>query len=849
LSLQSKNGIVYYVNTDTGEEQESEPESLYIAKAMRKVEDAENLLVEHKKLQTKYKDLEMKKREADLIANKAKTEMNSLRSVDKNWRESAKTVYLSINNMKNVFESQCDQAMNTLSAVAKVTARVQQKTPLVVAAKLYVAELQAKNRKLESLVGELSAKIRYQTIELEEKQSKIDRLSHGLDEEIERLTRPMREKLSECMTMVMKEKANRAQERRDLAALWPEGADILPSILMKYRDLTDDERERRLNQAKQKSANLALSLEVRANINEKKKWELKYDDYGRTFYQHQVTGEVNWDPPEILSYEPPPGRDEDGNLIEEPAEQLHMWVLETNNRGEVFFKHKSTGEVTFSPPYFYPKIPKGKSTDDIVSEAASIVLKYIKTKISSHIKRMSKVQQDALNPLTPEEKRRKEKEEKNKARFEVKSEDPPDKVESNDDDSDDLSAYLYDIETVEMIASRFEKKKTDPNNPEAARQEERKFMEGQIVRNFDVGLYSGPTLHETDVSAMTIDNIRAIVEHLSICEEKLDLRLKRTRTNLKDFSNVLLENIRQYQREKLAEQNRIEKEKRLLEKQRKKEEKEEAKRRKKRDRENLKNVDDGVDEMNDPNGMQLLSPGDDSASEDNDKKRKKPSKDLIDGAGGLIEDANILDEEGVKTESIKGNEVDSDDDDDDDDGDDESDQDLEEVEQVVEVNTSSAESIIDDDASIKFELGTLLVGDPDMSVDDREYTQDIVKMSTQLVNLSLYCGYTNSRLDECPDLTTSDELVLNPEFQNKTVDDKWLTASFYIANTKERIDAIRELIRRPYDPMLGLLNATPVETQRLMFDGLRQFEDGAGFSDDADLVCISKLFHFINLSA
>jgi hypothetical protein len=45
----------------------------------------------------------------------------------------------------------------------------------------------------------------------------VEKLSAGIDEEIERLVKPMRERMADCMVQVMKAKVGRAQERRELA--------------------------------------------------------------------------------------------------------------------------------------------------------------------------------------------------------------------------------------------------------------------------------------------------------------------------------------------------------------------------------------------------------------------------------------------------------------------------------------------------------------------------------------------------------------------------------------------------------------------------------------------------------
>merc|ERR1711871_1176070 len=120
-----------------------------------------------------------------------------------------------------------------------------------------------------------------------------------------------------------------AQERRDLADIWPP-THIMPTILMKSRNLNEGERQRRKEMVLRQEASRALSAEIRENLRESKMWEVKYDDYGRPFYEHKKSGEVRTEEPEIISYKPPPGRDEYGNLILEPEDLL--WELFTDSK-------------------------------------------------------------------------------------------------------------------------------------------------------------------------------------------------------------------------------------------------------------------------------------------------------------------------------------------------------------------------------------------------------------------------------------------------------------------------------------------------------------------------------------
>jgi chromosome segregation ATPase len=237
----------------------------------------------------KYKALELKKRESDLALNKIKTEINSLRSVDKNWRDAAKVVYLNLSDLKTQFFSQVDQVIDGLNVVCKVGERIEEKQPYIKAVRITISQLQQKVRDQEGVIAKCRSEISHLTAELEDKSKKVERLSQGIEEEVERLCKPMRDRLADAMVQIMKEKSARAQERRQLADLWPEDR-LMPTLLMKYRALTDAEREKRKVISFQQNADIALSLEIRHNVGESKCWELKYDDYGRTFYEHKKTG-------------------------------------------------------------------------------------------------------------------------------------------------------------------------------------------------------------------------------------------------------------------------------------------------------------------------------------------------------------------------------------------------------------------------------------------------------------------------------------------------------------------------------------------------------------------------------
>jgi chromosome segregation ATPase len=219
----------------------------------------------------KYKPLELKKRESDINLNKIKTEINSLRSVDKNWKESAKTVYLSLKDVTHQFGIQADQIMGGLTTFSKTGERISEKVPYFKVLRNSIKEYQERIRTQEMTIMDLNGKIHRLTATLDDKTKKIERLSAGIEEEVSRLTKPMRDKVAQCMVAIMAEKAGRQQERRELADLWPDGH-LLPSVVMRHRALTAEEQERRANITLFKNASFALSVEIRANVTESKSW-------------------------------------------------------------------------------------------------------------------------------------------------------------------------------------------------------------------------------------------------------------------------------------------------------------------------------------------------------------------------------------------------------------------------------------------------------------------------------------------------------------------------------------------------------------------------------------------------
>jgi hypothetical protein len=520
----TKQGREYYENVDTGETRNEMPEILFIAEAMSKAEKAEEQLQELAQLREKIKDAEMKKREAEINLNKSRQEVNSLRVIEKGWKETSKSITKYIIGVSASFDTQVRDVIAGMDKLLEGTQRLKHKTPSVQRATFIIKKLQEKVALQDATIKQLNSKYRKLQSEADEKDEKIKRLSKGIDEEVERLVKSMREKTADCMVQVMKEKAARAQERRELADLWPDNV-MMPTLLMKYRSLSEEERERRRKRSRDNDASRALAIEIRANMAESRMWTVQYDEYGRQFYQHSITGDTEWEEPAIMSYKPPPGRDEMGNITITDEELSKGWIMKCDAKGVVYYQSEATGEITYEPPNVFKKIPLGREPEMYIGESAHIVLEYIKSKIERHtaiLKReelRAKLIADGTSYAVMEE---------------TLGPDP-----YANEDTDKLSKFQYDIETVEMLSNIFtsmsvKAKAKQPDEP-VLFLDQREGINGYKNMNEinKILLEDGIKLSEVDVTEMEIESIRKVVKEHALREEILEKKLKNTRIHLK----------------------------------------------------------------------------------------------------------------------------------------------------------------------------------------------------------------------------------------------------------------------------------------------------------------------------
>eukprot|EP01035_Chromulina_nebulosa_P020525 gene20525-26624_t len=816
VAIETPGGLIKYENKKTGEKTLNEPEVFKIANLFRQVDAAEATRIELEELEDKYKQLQLKQKESDIIINKDKTELSYLRNTERKWRDSARKISSSLSVTAQSFNAQCDEVLSGLGRISSSGRRIHEQIPYFEVMKKFIASLQSKIEDQQSSIINLHGEVRRLVNEAIEKDKRIETLTINVNQEVERLCKPMRDKVAETMVSLMKEKATRAQERRELGDLWPKGH-LMPTLLMKYRSLSDDEMKRRIEDAKQANANLAISLEIRSKVAESKMWELKYDDYGRPFYEHTRTGETQWDEPEIRRYQPPIGRDEMGNLIDMNADANKRWKTLANDKGEIYYRNIDNGEITFKSPYVYKHDEYIKSNEQIVSEAAQIVLKYIRHKILKHIEIMKDIKHSNENLLTPEERKQKAKEEKNKARLGLQSvsqslnestldstvdiNNVNNELQENDDDIEELKLYQYDIETVEMIAWKYDndlslKDKKD-NNGDKIRSEYRKYLNESNLRLYDIeNGYVGPTVYETDTKLLNISQLRFIVESIAKSEDKLEYKLNKTRDNLKDFSYLLLERINDL---------------------------------------NKKEADAINDEFNNlhiqnfavENNISIET----SQSLTSNLNTEENTASPVTLVGNLLSlDNDVKNTSIISFDNLNDNEstISSEHDD-------------------IETNLNDTSLIISDpmmltdynnidnnieNSTVNLSTTTINLLDQRNKIAGPTIPPEIIKMCTNLLNFTLFCGYINAPMDDLPESINEiipqdlrsfeyeEDYLTNPI----TTDDKWLTASYYLCLTKERVDMVRQMTTRTYDSVYGNISVTPLHSENFVSNTIYEDE-------------------------
>jgi hypothetical protein len=527
------NGKQIYENLETGETQEEMPEVLYVANLINKSEEAEANMEELHNLRKKIKDAETTKREADIYVNKAKAEVNQFRMKDRDWRNSAKAIQAAFAAAQVGFDAQFSVLDDKLSYFNRKLRNMERNTELIRDVKVAVANYQAQISAQENQIRTMGGRIQKLIVDLEDKTAKVERLSEGIEGEVERICRPIREKVSEFMSLVMKEKASRAQERRELADLWP-STHIMPTVLMRHRALSEGERQRRLDRTTRAEANRALALEIQANVLESKMWEINHDDYGRQFFKHLKTSQTLWERPAIMDYKPPPGRDELGNYVATDDMNGVQWILETDNRGEVYYRRSDTGEISLDQPESFLRVTPSKEPEMIVGEAASLVLGFIKEKLRLHDKYQAEAREHQEKVA-------------NAKKLNLPEPEPYYPPEDKFSQFKDLSVFVYDLECVEMLAGVYNDAKNKGKKKKGAEDaNEGGDRPGSAVRTKRPGtsgggggaalagqqLLTGPSILDVDIVNADDDRIRAIIKQHATSEDQLQKMLAATREHL-----------------------------------------------------------------------------------------------------------------------------------------------------------------------------------------------------------------------------------------------------------------------------------------------------------------------------
>lgn len=127
-----------------------------------------------------------------------------------------------------------------------------------------------------------------------------------------------------------------------------------------------------------------------------------------------------------------------------------------------------------------------------------------------------------------------------------------------------------------------------------------------------------------------------------------------------------------------------------------------------------------------------------------------------------------------------------------------------------------------DNAQQKNSLVAMVMSDVDISTLcppglEGNYTDDILSTVYKITNFALFSGYVNLRMDALPNDKTVDydddaEESKDDMFRQ---DDEWLSHSFFLNITKDRVDGIRNATTKPCDSMTSVFGTHPLGSLRL----------------------------------
>lgn len=182
------------------------------------------------------------------------------------------------------------------------------------------------------------------------------------------------------------------------------------------------------------------------------------------------------------------------------------------------------------------RITPSKEPEMIVGEAANLVLAFIKEKMNLHENNL---------------RRMKEREEEIIAAEKLKLP-PPEPFYPEEDKFSmfkDLSVFVYDLETVEMLAGIYNDAHNKGNKKKAGETEEEGPRPSSIRKPKELtmgsvgGMEPVPGIADIDVANEDDASIRALIKKHALNEEQLQNLINETRNHLKDFSFLLLDRI------------------------------------------------------------------------------------------------------------------------------------------------------------------------------------------------------------------------------------------------------------------------------------------------------------------
>jgi len=134
-----------------------------------------------------------------------------------------------------------------------------------------------------------------------------------------------------------------------------------------------------------------------------------------------------------------------------------------------------------------------------------------------------------------------------------------------------------------------------------------------------------------------------------------------------------------------------------------------------------------------------------------------------------------------------------------------------------ELIDAEEDELYDPNAKSLINYGAILFGEPALDPTEPDYSPEMVKLCTNLVNFALFCGYTNLHCSESPhDSSLEYSLRLDDvrgEHLESVKDDAFLSSAFFLTCTKERLDAIRNNTIQEYEANIGVLPIGPLDSE------------------------------------